>query len=76
MTTSNIKLQKRYWEKVVTYTDAGTPKVIYRVFTSVSMPEGDFKKAVLDALKKREGKGGISGEFAKKVDVEWKKLVE
>lgn len=76
MTTSSIKLQNRYWEKVVTYNDIGTPKTIYKVFATVSMPEGEFKQAVLNALKKREGKGGISAEFAAKVDSEWKKLVE
>ena len=76
MTTSSIKLKNRYWEKLVTYSDAGVSKTIYKVFASVTMAESDFKQAVLDAIKKREGKGGLSADFSKKVDAEWVKLVE
>lgn len=76
MTTSSIKLKNRYWEKYITYSDSGVSQTKYRIFTSVSMPESEFKRAVLDAIRKREGKGGISKEFAEKVNAEWDKLVE
>lgn len=76
ITTSSIRPGKYYWEKVATTTDSGERVTRYKVFATVTMPENDFKKAVLDALRKRQGKGGISKEFAQKVDKEWERLVE
>ena len=76
MTTSSIRPENYYWEKVATTLDSGERVTQYKVFASVSMPEQEFKKAVLNAIKKRQGKGGISKDFAKKVDKEWDRLVE
>lgn len=40
------------------------------------MQETDFKKAIIEATRKREGKGGLSAGFAEKVDKQWDKFVE
>lgn len=40
------------------------------------MPELDFKRAILNAIKKQEGKQGISQEFSKKVDDHWDNFVK
>ncbi|HEX7676206.1 MAG TPA: hypothetical protein VF412_18660 [Bdellovibrio sp.] len=74
ITTSTMRVDKRYWEKVVVSRENGSRVPIYRVFVTASMPEGDFKRAVLDAIRKSEGKGGISADFAKKVDQHWDKI--
>ncbi len=47
----------------------------YRVFALVEMPEQDFKSAVVDAIRRSQGKGGISQDFAKKVDAHWDQFV-
>ena len=39
------------------------------------MPETDFKRAILDAIRKQQGKGGLSKDFAQKVDQHWDKFV-
>jgi hypothetical protein len=39
------------------------------------MPESDFKQAVMDAIKKARGQGGLSADFAKKVNNHWDQFV-
>lgn len=71
LVTSSIRPGKRYWEKVASTTDGGQRMTSYKVFATVSMPEADFKRAVMDAVRKAQGKGGLSADFAKKVDAHW-----
>jgi hypothetical protein len=75
LTTNSLRLDKRYWEKIATTDDSGQRKTIYKVFATVKMPESDFKKAVLDAIRKQQGKGGLSEDFSKKVNDHWDKFV-
>lgn len=74
LVTSSIRPGKNYWEKVATTLDSGERVTQYKVFSTVVMPESDFKQAVFDAIKKAQGKGGISKDFAKKVDAHWDKF--
>lgn len=71
LVTSSIRSDKRYWEKIATTQDSGERVTRYKVFTVVSMPEADFKKAILNATRKAEGKKGLSKNFAEKVDKHW-----
>ena len=76
LTTSSIRTGNRYWEKVATTTDSGDRVTQYKVFATVSMPETDFKRSVLNAIKKQEGKGGLSQDFEKKVSDHWNSFVK
>ncbi|NUM87855.1 MAG: hypothetical protein HUU37_01500 [Bdellovibrionales bacterium] len=69
--TSSIRLKDRYWEKVATTQDSGQRVTQYKVFATVSIPEEDFKRAIIDAAKKREGRRGLSSDFAEKVNKHW-----
>ncbi len=69
--TSSIRPDKRYWEKVATTQDSGERVTRYKVFSLVSMPEADFKKAILAATRKAEGTKGLSKNFSEKVDKHW-----
>ena len=71
LTASTLRLDKRYWEKVATTQDSGQRITQYRVFVTVTMPEADFKRSVLDAVRKQQGKGGLGADFARKVDQHW-----
>ena len=73
--TSSIRQDKRYYEKVATTHDNGQRVTQYKIFTTVTMPEVDFKRAILDAARKAQGKGGLSADFAKKVDDHWQSFV-
>lgn len=74
--TSSIKPGKNYWEKVATTQDSGERITQYKVFSTVTMAEDEFKRAIFEAIKKSQGKGGLSKDFAKKVDAHWDKFVE
>lgn len=74
LVSNSIRVGKVYWEKVGTTIDSGERVTRYRVFSTVSMPEEDFRHAIHAAIAKAEGKGGLSQDFAQKVDHEWDKL--
>lgn len=75
LTTNSMRLSRRYFEKVATTTEGGQVSVQYKIFVLTSMPESDFKVAITDAIRKNQGKLGISSEFAKKVDQQWENFV-
>ncbi len=76
ITTSHIRPKYRYWEKYASVSENGQRSIRYRIFAAVSMPEEELKRAVTEAIRKQQGKGGLSKEFAAKVDHQWDKLVE
>ena len=39
------------------------------------MPEGDFKRAIMDAISRSKGKLGLSEDFKAKVDQHWDQFV-
>ena len=71
ITTSSIRPKNRYWEKVATTNDSGHRTTRYRVFVTVSMPESEFKTAIMAAIHRAEGKGSLSSDFASKVNQHW-----
>lgn len=75
MKTSSVRTAKRYWEKYRTSLDSGERVTKIDAFILVQMSEADFKKAIFEAIKKREGKGGISLDFSKKVDQQWDNIM-
>lgn len=76
LVTSTIRPGKNYWEKVATTQDSGERITQYKVFSTVTMPEDEFKRAIFEAIKKSQSKAGLSKDFAKKVDAHWDKFVE
>jgi hypothetical protein len=76
LTTSSLKLNARYWEKVVSTNENGKASTSYRVFATVSMPETDFKQAIMEAIRRSQGKNGISKDFAAKVDAHWEQFAK
>lgn len=75
LTTNHIRVSKNYWEKIAETTDTGQRTTKYRVFSLVTMPEPEFKKAIFDAIQKAQGKGSISADFKDKVDKHWNEFV-
>jgi hypothetical protein len=75
LVTNSIRPGKNYWEKVATTTDSGERITQYKIFSTVNMPESDFKRAILDAIRAAQGKTGLSKNFADKVDAHWNQFV-
>lgn len=59
LVANSIRNGKNYWEKVATTQDSGERQTQYKIFSTVTMPEEDFKKAIFEAIKKAQGKGGL-----------------
>ncbi len=74
LVSNSIRPFKNYWEKLSTLTENGDRMIIYRVFSTVTMPETDFKKAVFEAIRRVQNKGGLSKDFGQKVDAHWNKF--
>lgn len=75
LTTSAIRPARRYWEKIVTIGENGQEIIQYRIFAQVSMPEQEFKNAIFEAIRRAQGKVGLSQDFAQKVDQHWNEIV-
>ena len=75
ISTSSIRLSKKYWERYRLTSESGQRVTKVDAFVALQMPEPEFKKAIYDALRKREGKGSISKEFAKKVESQWDNIM-
>lgn len=71
LVTSSIRPGKNYWEKVATTIDSGERITQFKIFSTVSMPEADFKRAIFDAIRAAQGKTGLSKGFTEKVDAHW-----
>jgi hypothetical protein len=74
LTSSSVRVDKHYWEKVAVTKDSGDRVTMTKVFVTVTMPESAFKQAVHAAVAKAQGKGSLSADFAKKVDEHWDKF--
>lgn len=75
ISTFSMRPGHLYYEKVVISGDNGLRRVVYRVFATVTMPEVDFRRAIIDAIRRHEGRKGLSEAFAKKVDEHWNQFV-
>ncbi len=75
LTTSSIRISKHYWEKVASTNEGGQRVIRFKVYSVATMPEADFKSAIMEAIKKQQGKGGLSQDFAKKVNSHWDDFV-
>lgn len=74
LSSSSLKNDKVYWEKVSSIKNSGDRQIEYRVFATVKMNESELKTAILEAIKKREGKAVLSKSFLNSVENNWEKL--
>jgi len=76
LTSSSLKNDKIYWEKVLAFKTNGEKSVEYKVYASVTMSEIELKKAILESLSKRSGKVALSKNFTQTVEKNWEKLTK
>lgn len=69
---SQIRVGKKYWEKVETSDSRGERGIEYRIFQSVIIKKEDLSKLVFEALK--EGHGKLSANFTNKVEEEFTEM--
>lgn len=74
LTSTSLRNDKIYWEKVLTLKNSGEQVVLYKVFATATMNESDLKAAILEAMTKKSGKNGLSKNFAESVEQHWDKF--
>lgn len=75
LVSSSLRPTRHYWEKIRQVQENGQVALRLRVFSAVEMPENDFRAALVDAAKHAQGKGGVTKDFAKKLDDRWNAFV-
>lgn len=74
LTTSSMRPGRIYWEKVATTSERGERLARYRVFATITMPEAEFKQAILDAARKQSQGPQFTRAFEKTVNAQWDRL--
>lgn len=75
LTANELKPGKTYYEKVKTYGSNGVPSLEYRAWSQIEMSEDQFKRHLVDSIRRQEGKIGLSSEFHKSVSEHWNKML-
>ncbi len=73
---NEFKLGKVYYEKQKIISDSGIPVTKWKIWAQVYTDEANYKKLVMDAIRKRQGRGQFTAEFAKVVDKNFSQMVE
>lgn len=63
-----------YYERVRVIGDNGVPRTEYRIWAEMSSDEASFKRHIIDAMRKQEGKATLSSQMTKAVDSQWAKI--
>lgn len=75
ITANEFKLGPVYYEKVKVISDNGVPRTEYRIWAEVKTDEQQFKRLVLDSIRRQEGKRSLSAEFGKRVDQQFDRML-
>lgn len=76
LTSHSMTLSGQYWRRFAQTNEDGSRKIFYRIYSLVTMPEQDLKKAVDDAINGRVQQKKLSTAFQSKVDQQWDRFVE
>ncbi len=75
LSASGIYPARKYYHKVAVTKDDGTIRTEYRFWSEVKMSEGEYRKAVMAAIKKADGKPSQTAEFKKQVEKNFSRLL-
>jgi hypothetical protein len=75
VTTSAIRSSKRFWEKYLPSDAIDGRDQRIDSFVLVEMDEADFKRAVINAVRKQQSQASLSNDISNKVDEQWNTLM-
>lgn len=75
LTSHSIRVESHFWKRYAQSSESGDRHIYYKVYSLVTMPENDLKKAIDDAIAGRVEKS-LSPSFQAKVDQQWDRFVE
>lgn len=75
LSATGIYPARKYYHKVAVTKDDGTIRTEYRFWSELKMSENDYRKAVMAAIKKAEGKPSQTAAFKKEVEKNFSRLL-
>jgi hypothetical protein len=76
ITSHSMRTEGHWYKRYAQSQDDGSRRIYYKVYSLVTMPEEDLKKAVNDAISGKVAEHKLSQNFQQKVDAQWDRFVE
>ncbi|MEN0059632.1 MAG: hypothetical protein AAGB31_12405 [Bdellovibrio sp.] len=76
LTSSAMTVEGHWWKRYAQTQEDGSKRIFYKIYSLVTMPESDLKKAVFAAVNKGTTQHKLSDSFKKQVDGQWARFVE
>jgi hypothetical protein len=76
LTSHSMTLEGHWWKRYAQSDEDGSRRLFYKVYSLISMPESELKKAIDSAINHKVEDKKISQSFKEKVDKQWDRFVE
>lgn len=76
LTSSAITVQGHWYKRYATSDEDGSRRIVYKIYSLVTMPEDELKKAINKAVNHRVVEQKLSPTFQEQVDRHWDKFIE
>ena len=76
ITSHSMTNEGMWWQRFAQSQEDGSRTIKYKIYSLITMPEGEFHKAVDKAIEGAAKESKLSQSFQKKVDKQWDRFVE
>lgn len=76
LTSHSMRIEGYWYKRYAESQDDGSRQILYKIYSLVTMPEDDLKKAVSDAIAGKVAEHKLSEDFQQKVNNQWDRFVE
>lgn len=76
LTSHSIRIEGHWYKRFAQSQEDGSRRILYKVYSLVSIPEDDLKRAINDAISGKINKHKLSQDFQGKVNSQWESFVE
>ena len=76
LTSHSIKLEGNWYKRFAQSQDDGSRRIFYKIYSLVSIPEDDLKRAINDSISGKVAQHKLSDDFQAKVNSQWDRFVE
>lgn len=76
LTSHSMTQEGTWWIRYAQSEDDGSRRIYYKIYSLVTMPEEDLKKAIDAAIRGKVAERKLSDDFRDKVNQQWDRFVE
>lgn len=76
LTSHSIRVEGAFWKRYAQSNEDGSRHIYYKIYSMVSMPEVELKRAINEAMNKGLATHKLSEDFSSKVNKQWDRFVE